>query len=103
MGVEGKNNSNSGNELIERQAVLGTPYYITGNEEKGYRLVFSRWAMTDPMKTVEDVNEYLENNFINLVLTTVMLIIDPEMKTLNKVNYQLDEEKKSDGKEYNEK
>lgn len=85
--VEPQNNLNSSKyELAEREQIEGTPYWVCGNKDEGYILTFSKWQMTSRIKTIKEVKEFLEDNMINIILQTILCIVDTkdEVKQLVK-------------------
>lgn len=74
--VESPDNSNSSTEITFRENLPGTPYWVVGNKEKGYILTFMKWQLTDKMKTPLDIELYLEANKYDIILKTIICIIE---------------------------
>lgn len=78
--VNGDFNLDSGEQLIEREMVKGSPYWIIGDKENGYFLTFGKWQLTERQKTKLDVVLYLEDNKWDIILKTILCVIDPDSK-----------------------
>lgn len=53
--IDNKENS----PLIEREKIPNTPFWIVGNEERGYKLTWGKYTfMDEPAKTMEDTYEW---------------------------------------------
>lgn len=71
--------SKDGNtEIVEREPVEGTPFWLTGSEEKGYFLNMARWRITPIVKTKEEVLKYAEENMYNVILTMILSVVGTE-------------------------
>lgn len=46
-----ENPSSKSSKLIEREQLTGTPFWLVGNEEQGYRIIMGKWAITEIYKT----------------------------------------------------
>lgn len=78
-----------GKEEIEREEIKGSPYWIIGNDDEGYFLGFGKWRLTELMKTKEDVLEHLRTNKYNVILQTVMAVIEVmKLKDSETFNYE---------------
>lgn len=71
---ENPNRENS-SELIHREAVQGSPFYIIGNKEMGYFLTFGKYRLTEPQETIVKVREILYNDMWNIVTNLCLCII----------------------------
>lgn len=59
-----------------REKIEGTPFYVVGNEEKGYMGTFNRYQVTTPFKTPEEVVDHIEKEKFNIILTMVLCVLD---------------------------
>lgn len=77
---------NSTEQLIEREQISGSPFWIIGDQEKGYFLTFGKWQLTERYETKLDVLNSLHDNEYDIILKMVLCIIDPnnEINSLNK-------------------
>lgn len=73
-------------QLIEREQISGSPFWIIGDQEKGYFLTFGKWQLTEPYQTKLDVLNSLKENEYDIILKMILCIIDPknEINSLNK-------------------
>lgn len=69
---------------MEREHIGGTPYWVVGNSDRGYFITFGKWQMTEPEKTLEEALEYYERNEMNIILTTVIILIDDKLSEKNR-------------------
>lgn len=83
MNVEEPHKQNSG-QLIERYQIPGSPYWVIGDEEKGYYLRFGKYKFTENMQSIQEVEEHYEENKANVILQTI-LAVTTEVQT-NKNN-----------------
>lgn len=79
MNAEDPNKENSG-KLIEREQIPGSPFWIIGDEEKGYFLAFNKWQLTEYMRTKQDIKENLETNKWDIILKLILCL--PDTKNL---------------------
>lgn len=63
---------NENTELIHREKVERTPFYIVGNEEQGYFLTMGKYRLTEAARTIEEVKEQLETNMWDIILKLVL-------------------------------
>lgn len=84
MNVENPINSNS-SKLIEREEIEGTPFWIIGEEEKGYFLSFGKWKLTEDLATKEDVFLHLTTNKWEIILKMILCMKNIE-QNLNEAN-----------------
>lgn len=67
--TEEKNNSESGEEYKEEhKEINGTPFHLSGNEEKGYFLRLGDFQMSPRFKTEAEVGGYINSNKWNIIL-----------------------------------
>lgn len=60
--------------LLEREPVDGTPFYIVGNPEIGYKLTWGKFTFTDePLKTGEEVINWYEDNMWTIILHLIAI------------------------------
>lgn len=77
--VEEQHNSSSSNHLWEREQIHGSPYWINGNIEQGYMITFGKWQLTDKVPSKLDAILYLENNKYDIILKTILCVIDMKL------------------------
>lgn len=82
---ENLHNSKSNTDELQmvRDNIPGTPFYIVGNNDKGYFLTFAKWRLTDNMKSTEKVLNYVNENYYDVTLKMV-LCVTGEIKQLEK-------------------
>lgn len=69
QGGEENNNLQSGEEYKEEhREIKGTPFHLSGNEEKGYFLRLGDFQMSPRFKTEREVEGYIKNNRWNIIL-----------------------------------
>lgn len=82
--VEEETNSNLSSELIHREPIEHTPFWIVGNEELGYKLVMSKYQLTETYDTIEEVKQLLVtqkwNIISNMIVTLHMRIAEEAIK-----------------------
>lgn len=61
-------------ELVEREQIVDTPFWIIGNKETGYFLTMGKYRLTEPMKTKTAVRTYLRANTWNVTLQMCLLV-----------------------------
>ena len=83
---EDSNRENSSFELVERDQINGSPFWIVGNKVDGYFLAFGKYRMGDVFYTKEEVVNYLENSKWDIVGYYAGIIaeltIDEKLKNL---------------------
>lgn len=61
-------------ELMERQQIEGTPFWIMGNKTDGYYMVMGHYRITNVMNTMEEVTEYLNTNKWDVILSMIISV-----------------------------
>lgn len=75
MSAEETDNSES-TELIHRERFEGSPFYIVGNEEKGYFAAMGKHKVADSQsETVEGVKVYLMDNSYQVTLWMIAVVL----------------------------
>lgn len=76
MNAESRANLDSSEEgeLIEKNEIEGSPYWVIGNKEQGYYITFGKWRLSEAHKTAEEALEWLDNN-IRMVLVQTMVVL----------------------------
>lgn len=73
------NYSNKNTELVHREKIEGTPFYIIGNEDEGYFVAMGKYRLTEPEETVTAAMDKLITNqwdiILKMVLTSHELVI----------------------------
>lgn len=75
-------NSNSSNEIHHREQVPNTPFWIIGNETKGYILVMGKHKLTETKQTPDAVKKLLKNDLYNIMLKMMIAIFE----TISQIN-----------------
>lgn len=73
---EGLNKENLIGELMERDAISGTPFWIIGNKIDGYFLAFGRHRLGGVKDTKEEILKYLEYESWNIIGYLVGIICE---------------------------
>lgn len=63
-------------QLVEREQLEGTPFWIIGNNEEGYFLAFGKFKMTERYKTKDEVIEYLNSNEYNIIAQMILCTLE---------------------------
>lgn len=69
-------NSTPSSELIERVEVVGTPFHVIGNEEKGYFLSIGKYRLTENRKTKDDALAEMNSNMWNIMMNLCIIIYE---------------------------
>lgn len=73
--VENNHNSESGTELIHREEIPNTPFWIVGNEELGYFLAMGRHKlMHENVQTTKEVMQYYTNNQWQITMQLAIIV-----------------------------
>lgn len=59
---ENQNKVNSGEELIERHPIEGTPFMVVGNKDNGYFIAMGRFRISETAGTLQKAAEMLITN-----------------------------------------
>lgn len=83
--ADSQNNLQS-SELLEREQIERTPFWIIGNKEEGYFLTMGKYRLTDTGCSKEDIYEMLHaNDKWDLILKMILCVIgDKEVNELAK-------------------
>lgn len=68
--------ANKENSLIKHEPVDGTPFYVTGSQEKGYFLRFADYQLTDPKKTIDEVLTELDQTYWQIITKLIICIVE---------------------------
>ncbi|AXH73731.1 MAG: hypothetical protein [Microviridae sp.] len=68
-------------KLLGRKPIANTPFEVVGEEKQGYFLALGKFRLTEPMKTEQDIEDYLNSNMYNVMLTVIQLITPYVVKT----------------------
>lgn len=79
---ENQTNSNSSEELIEREQLEGTPFEVIGNHTQGYFISIGKFRITEIKKTRKELIEHLEKEKWTIICNMIatMIAIDAELK-----------------------
>ena len=71
-------------QILEKEAISGTPFWIIGNHVDGYFLAFGKYRLGDVKNTKEEILDYLNKEMwmIHGFYTSILvdLIIDDKIK-----------------------
>lgn len=63
---ENQNKEKSSNtQLLEREKVDKTPFYVTGNNDEGFIITLGKWRITEPKATKAEAILEIDNEFWN--------------------------------------
>lgn len=60
--------------LIVREKIENSPFYVIGNEEKGYMIVLGKNIVTDPVPTIEECKQQLQTGMWNIILKVAAIV-----------------------------
>lgn len=88
-------------ELIERIKIKGSPFWVVGNKEQGYFLVFGKYKLTENSKTAAEAIKRLKEETYDIICKMVLSIVsDPDVqREADAEKYQRKQEAKQDGPE----
>lgn len=72
--TEENNNSNYSHELIHREQIEHTPFWIVGNEENGYKLTMSKYQLTETYDTIDEVKQLLVTHKWNIISNMIVTL-----------------------------
>lgn len=70
--------------FLQKVQIEKTPFWIIGERDEGYYLVIGNNRLTDPLKSVQEVREYLEENKWMVMLQMIMVVMGDEQKIKEK-------------------
>lgn len=70
--IEKKNTSNNDSSNYTRQQLNGTPFWIIGNEEEGYKLTMGKYKISNTMATPEDIETWMITHQWDVVLSIAL-------------------------------
>jgi hypothetical protein len=73
---ENQNKENSSEQLVEREPIEGTPFYMMGNNEKGYSVVMANYKLSPVQPTKEDVLRYMNDNLWNFTINVIHVCME---------------------------
>lgn len=75
----------SNEELLHKERIDNTPFYIIGNNEQGYFITYGKYRITERKNTIVEIREELEKDrwTIITVLIAVLIQITDEIKEKN--------------------
>lgn len=74
LGTDGTHKDASNTELIQRERIKGTPFWIIGQEEKEWFIVMKNYKITEGKKTKEEALAELENNKWNIIAAVCEIV-----------------------------
>lgn len=70
------NNDSSNEQLIEREQLIGTPFWAIKQNDK-WALIMGKYKMNEgDLKSKEEVLDYIEENIYNIILRMTMILIN---------------------------
>lgn len=66
-----KGDVKEGEELIEKKRIGRSPFEIVGNKERGYFVVLGKYRITEPEKTIEEVEKYMKEEIPDFILRAI--------------------------------
>lgn len=71
---ESVDNNPSGEQLLEREQITNSPFWIIGNKVDGYYLVLGHYRLTDVYNTKQEVIEYVNNRPWDIILGMIISV-----------------------------
>lgn len=75
LNAEDNHNSNSNSELVDREQLDGTPFWIIGNEDDGYKLIMGKYQLTGTYRSKDEIIEQLENDMWKMILNMILIVM----------------------------
>jgi len=85
-----KQMENQKEDLLTREEVKGTPFKIVGVKEQGYFITLGKYRVSNPMTSIEECKEKIDNNDIGLLMSCMNVIVE-ENENLMKLRQDVDE------------
>lgn len=70
--IDEKNTNNNNSSNYTRQQLDGTPFWIIGNNEEGYKLTMGKYKISNTMATPEEVETWLLIHQWDVVLSVAL-------------------------------
>ena len=77
-------NKDLNSEILEREAISGTPFWIIGNHIDGYFLAFGKYRLGDVKNTKEEILKYLNEEMWTILGFYTGILI--ELTIADKIN-----------------
>lgn len=61
-------------EIVERENIEKTPFWVIGNKERGYWLALGHHKLCDDKKTKKEVYKHLEENFWQVIICLIGVV-----------------------------
>lgn len=74
------NDQDDNDQLIEREQIPNTPFWIIGNKTDGYYLVMGKYRLTEVKNTKEEVKTHLLENIWHVILSMIIAVNDANTK-----------------------
>lgn len=58
------------------QQIPGTPFMLVGNKDNGYMAVYGNYKLTDRMKSMKELIEYVDNQPWQLIMNVIGMMIE---------------------------
>lgn len=69
---ESQHRENLDTEIVHREKLDDTPFYVIGNEEQGYFLAFGKFRLTEPRETIDEAKNMLYDKMWDIILKLVL-------------------------------
>ena len=63
-------------EILERELINGTPFWIIGNNVDGYFLAFGKYRLGDVKNSKEEILDYLNNEMWTIIGFYIGILVD---------------------------
>lgn len=71
---ESVDNNHSGEQLLEREQIPNSPFWIIGNRIDGYYLVLGHYRLTDVYNTKQEVVDFVNNRPWDIILGMIISV-----------------------------
>lgn len=75
-------------ELMERQQVRNTPFWIVGNKIDGYYLLMGKYRLSEVFNTIDEVQQWHEQNTWNIILSMIIAVNHTDKQLVETPNLQ---------------
>lgn len=96
LGSDGTHKESSNSELITRERITGTPFWVIGQENKEWFIVMKNYKITEGKATREEALKELENNKWNIIAAVCEIVT---IEIANSAGQYLEAAKEAEKKE----
>lgn len=61
-------------QLVEREQIEGTPFWIIGNTEDGYKLIMGKYQLTQNFKEKYEIHNHIEKHKWDITLQMILIV-----------------------------